>query len=193
MRFLLPCLVLVACASPQEKLARALDERDGAGVRAALAAGASATERIGRLSPLCVALEANAGAEAVEALLEAGAGIRGRCRGGSSLMSVAAAAGNVAAAQLLREAGADIDATNHLGERPLLAAACLGHRDMVGWLLDSGHPPGRNQRLDPTTPIGCAYFRGHPPVTELLEERVEVSEDPIPMPGGGGGHEGHMH
>ena len=183
--------LLLACASPSERFADALASGDVEAVRAALAGGADVNERIERLAPLCIALDRRAGKAVIDLLLEAGADPRGRCRGGGATMSVAAAAGDVAAAQTLLEAGARLEATSHLGETPLFAASCRGHLDMVTFLLDAGHAHGRNQRTDARTPIGCANFRGHAEVSELLAERVEVEPDPIPAPGGG--HEGHNH
>ncbi|MEO0325464.1 MAG: hypothetical protein AAF447_21080, partial [Myxococcota bacterium] len=69
----LAALALLACASPSERLADAIAARDAEAVKGALAAGADVNERIGRLPPLCVALDRRAGAPVVAALLEAGA------------------------------------------------------------------------------------------------------------------------
>jgi uncharacterized protein len=54
------------------------------------------------------------------------------------LLKIAAELGYLDVVDLLLDRGADIEATDDLGQRALMSAACYGRAEVVGRLLDSG-------------------------------------------------------
>lgn len=91
----------------------------------------------------------------------------GKFKYNGPLLKIAAEQGYRAMVELLLDRGAEIEATDDLGRRPLLSAACYGRLDVVRFLLDRGADIDGDDWCDHTA-LSEAALHGHRHVVEFL-------------------------
>lgn len=173
-------------ASPQPGFAgvkehKKTDEEFLATGRALLEAGANlqAKNAFGH-TPLHLA-SAYLDPDAIRLLVSSGSDVNARNNSGNTpLHLVAYESGNVESAQFLIVNGAKIEARNNHDTQaqqltPLLAAALVGHADLVKQLIDVGADP-RAAGMIGQTALHQAAWKGHLHVAEiLLQSDVDVN------------------
>ena len=134
---------------------------DEAGVQAALARGADATEaEPDGTTPLHWAVHAD-DAAIVGLLLDAGADARMANRYGVRPIALACTNGNVEVVERLLDAGADPNATTAEGETALMTAARTGSLEAVRLLLDHGADVNAAETWRGQTALMWAAAEGH--------------------------------
>ena len=146
-------------------LTRAIARKDVAGVRAALAAGASPNTRdAAGIRPLIHAVTSRDTA-IVRALIDAGAALDYATPGSATPLTAAITAGDVAMAKLLLDAGARGDKRDGLGMVPLLLTATNGHTDIARLILRDSTIPVTGYHL------GAAASSGDSVLVHLMLDR----------------------
>lgn len=87
----------------------------------------------------------------------------------NAAMTKAAQDGDLPEMKNLYGKGAELQFTDT--NNPLLQAACKGHVDCMGWLLDMGVDVDRHDNGGKWSPLMCAAHYGHPDAVRLLLER----------------------
>ncbi len=164
----LACAAMAWAAGSQSSLLDAARAKDGAQVRALLAAGADPKEVAADGSTaLHWAAQWN-DLETAEALLKAGADATAKNRYGSAPIMLAAANGNAAMLEMLIQAGADPNATIGAGETVLMTAARTGRREAVEALLRHGAEVNAKEGWHGQTALMWAAGEGHKGAVEAL-------------------------
>ena len=109
-------------------------------------------------------------------LLDGGANVALGQDDGSTALHMSAQQGHLAVSKLLViDARADLNAVNANGASPLLAAAAMGHGEIVVFLLEAGANPN-NRTNDGETPLYHAAKHGP---LDMVRELVRAKADPL--------------
>jgi uncharacterized protein len=131
------CLVGVAVAGPNARLADAIEKRDFAAVRALIGDSDVNAAQADGMTALHWAARHDA-LDTAKSLLAARADPKAQNRYGVTPLALACINGSAEMISLLLEAGADANAPLHGGETPLMTAARTGKPDAVKALLARG-------------------------------------------------------
>lgn len=140
-------------------------------VRHLLTAGADATAREGRISPLAEAVRGGS-LESAKLLIEAGADPSRPDTGGKTPLILAVLGGQDALVEELLDRGADVNGRNgEDGTTALMWAANTGRKSYVELLLERGADAGLAAN-DGWTAGEAARMAGHVEIARLLERRI---------------------